>query len=667
MNSLLISLCCTAQTPTEDILSEIIESRTPVDDDVDEYDWEEESEALSLHLKEPLNLNAATREELQLFPFLTDLQIEHLLAYIYLHGPMQTLYELQLVEDWDRRTIDRIRPFVCVKPAENSSATLWKTMLKNALKYGKNECIIRTDIPFYKRKGYEQVYTGSAVYNAVRHGFRYRQNLYAGIVAEKDAGEPFASHHNRTGYDHYGFHLFLRNFGKWKAIALGDYRMSFGQGLVVGDRFSPGKTVYATSQNSQAYGIRKHSSTDEYHYFRGAAATFLPAPQWEVSAFYSYRLTDGDIKDGKIVSIRRTGLHRSAAEAEDRRTCALQVMGGRLNFRGERLQIAATGLYGAFDREYNPRLTGYARHRQHGREFRNAGLDYSYRRRKVFLQGETAIGTRGWATLNRMDYSVSEIVRLLFAHRFYSYDYWGWFARSFGENGRVQNENGGYAGIEATPFRGWRFFASVDVFRFPYKQYRISRPSDGMEVLFQADFSPFKQLSMYARYGYERKDRDRAGSQGDITLPTFRHRCRYRLNYAPSPHFSLRTTADFAHFHSHGQTASSGYQATQRIAFGFPHFPLRFELQGTYFHTADYDSRIYVAERGLRYGLYTPAWHGRGFRGTAHLRGDFGRHWTAFVKFGQTVYADRKEIGSGNDLIRSNKKADVQIEVIVKL
>ena len=55
-----------------------------------------------VRLHEPVDLNRAARQQLEQFPFLSDIQIEHLLAYIYVHGQMKTLYELQLIEDMDR-------------------------------------------------------------------------------------------------------------------------------------------------------------------------------------------------------------------------------------------------------------------------------------------------------------------------------------------------------------------------------------------------------------------------------------------------------------------------------------------------------------------------------------------------------------------------------------
>ena len=81
----------------------------------EEYGWEDELEELSRRLQEPVNLNTATKRQLEQFPFLTDIQIENLLAYVYIHGQMQTIYELQLVEEMDKRTIDLLLPFVCVR------------------------------------------------------------------------------------------------------------------------------------------------------------------------------------------------------------------------------------------------------------------------------------------------------------------------------------------------------------------------------------------------------------------------------------------------------------------------------------------------------------------------------------------------------------------------
>ena len=669
INSLFIIPACSAQNPSQSIIEDIFEDlsvNNDINNSVNSLNWENELEELSNRLQEPVNLNSATREQLEQFPFLSDIQIEHLLAYIYIHGQMETIYELQLVEELDRQTIQYLLPFVCIKAINNEPAFRWKTMLKDAGRYGKNEVLTRLDIPFYKRKGYEHTYLGPSVYNSVKYTFRYRDQLYAGGVAEKDAGEPFAALHNRYGYDYYSFYLLLQNCGRVKSLAVGNYRLSFGQGLVMSTDYLMGKTIYASSFNNRSAGIKRHSSTDEYNYFRGVATTVALTKRLSVSAFYSHRNMDGVVTDGEITSVYKTGLHRSRKEADKKNLLTSQLTGGNVSYQQNHIRLGITGVYYVFNRPYEPELTGYSKYNIHGNHFYNLGIDYAYRWRRFSFQGETAIGKQGWASLNRLQYSPVQDIQFMLIHRFYSYDYWAMYAHSFGEGSTVQNEQGYYVGLETTPFSHWRFFVSFDLFSFPWKKYRINKPSRGTDGLIQATFTPRTNLSMYLKYRYKQKERDLTGSKGTLTLPIFHHQLRYRLNYSLNDVFSSRTTLDYNHFHSQDRAATKGYQVTQMISSQLPWTRLFADVQGSYFSTDDYDSRVYVSEKGLLYTFYTPSFQGRGFRCAVRLRYELNEHWMLITKFGETIYLDRNEIGSGNDLIQGNKKADVQMQLRIK-
>ena len=669
INSLFIIPACSAQNPSENLIEEVLEDlsvNNDINNSVNSLNWENELEELSNRLQEPVNLNSATREQLEQFPFLSDIQIEHLLAYIYIHGQMETIYELQLVEELDRQTIQYLLPFVCIKAINNEPAFRWKTMLKDAGRYGKNEVLTRLDIPFYKRKGYEHTYLGPSVYNSVKYTFRYRDQLYAGGVAEKDAGEPFAALHNRYGYDYYSFYLLLQNCGRLKSLAVGNYRLSFGQGLVMSTDYLMGKTIYASSFNNRSAGIKRHSSTDEYNYFRGVATTVALTKRLSVSAFYSHRNMDGVVTDGEITSVYKTGLHRSRKEADKKNLLTSQLTGGNVSYQQNHIRLGITGVYYVFNRPYEPELTGYSKYNIHGNHFYNLGIDYAYRWRRFSFQGETAIGKEGWASLNGLQYSPVQDIQFMLIHRFYSYDYWAMYAHSFGEGSTVQNEQGYYVGLETTPFSHWRFFVSFDLFSFPWKKYRINKPSRGTDGLIQATFTPRTNLSMYLKYRYKQKERDLTGSKVTLTLPIFHHQLRYRLNYSLNDVFSSRTTLDYNHFHSQDRAATKGYQVTQMISSQLPWTRLFADVQGSYFCTDDYDSRVYVSEKGLLYTFYTPSFQGRGFRCAVRLRYELNKHWLFITKFGETIYLNRNEIGSGNDLIYGNKKADIQMQLRIK-
>lgn len=344
----------------------------------------------------------------------------------------------------------------------------------------------------------------------------------------------------------------------------------------------------------------------------------------------------------------------------------MQLTGGHASYQHNRIRLGITGIYYLFNRPYEPELTGYSKYNLHGNNFYNLGIDYAYRWHRFSFQGETAIGKQGWASLNRLQYSPVQNTQIMLIHRFYSYNYWAMFAHSFGEGSTTQNEQGYYIGLETSPFAYWKFFASFDLFSFPWKKYRVNKPSRGTDALFQSTFTPYSNLSMYLRYRYKQKERDWTGSKGTLTLPIFHHQLRYRLNYSLGDVLSSRTTLDYNHFHSQDRAANKGYQVTQMISSQLPWARLFADVQGSYFFTDDYDSRVYASESGLLYTFYTPSFQGRGFRCSIRFKYELNKHFLLITKFGETVYLDRNEIGSGNDLICGNKKADIQMQLRIK-
>lgn len=662
INILFISFISYAQNPLKNRIEAIIEDII-VDNDVNNTDWEElliRWEELS---ENPYDLNCVSREQLADFPFLSDSQIENILAYIYMNGPMESIYELQLIEDMDYKTIRYLEPFVCVKPVNNSVDFHWKDLWK----YGKNELTARLDIPCYTRKGYSTSYLGPSVYQSVRYSYRYREQVYMGFTGEKDAGEPFGALHNTKGYDFYSYYLLIKDWGRLKKLALGNYRLGFGQGLVISNDFSLGKNAYTGTFDFRSSGIKKHSSTDEYNYFRGAAAEIRLTSRLDMALFYSNRLLDGSVDEsGTLTSVYTSGLHRSESEVKKIGQVRMQVAGGRMAYMFDWLKLGITGLYYGLDRDYIPLERTYNQFYIRGSQFYNLGFDYSLRWHGIGIQGELAKGKEGWASLTKLFYSWRNDYRFSLIYRYYAHDYWAWFARSFGEGGSVQNENGWYFSVELTPLSYWRFFIYADFFSFPWMKYRISKPSWGSDILFQADYEPSERWLFSGSYRFKRKERDLTGSGGSITPPTWQHRFRLRGSYSPADGWLLKTQAYFTRFSVKKYSNSNGFLVSQAVSWKPVRFPLQGDFQVNYFLTDDYDSRVYCSEKGLLYSFYTPSFQGEGMRTILQLRYDMNKYLMFLLKFGETFYFDRQSIGSGNDLIASNRKADFQLQLRVK-
>lgn len=624
----------------------------------EEQGWEDELEQLNYLRQHPINLNTATRQELEQIPFLSDEQIEELQAYVYLNGPMQSLGELQAVRYMNFETIRRITPYCCVLPTGDKEPL---PRLQQIARNGRHQLLTRLDIPLYSRKGYQKEYLGPPLYHSLRYSFRYGNRLKAGLTAEKDAGEPLFALHNRKGYDYYSPYLLLNDWGPVKCLALGNYRLSYGLGLVLGSGFLTGKSFSLSTATFRNNRITAHSSTDEYNYFSGAALRLEPAKRWEVTAFYSYRNLEGTRQGDTISAIYTSGLHRTAKEADKRGAFHRQDVGGDLTWRHRMFRVGITGLYTHFSFPYVHHLPKYARYYPQGSRFYNLSAHYEARWRQLLLSGESALGKQGYALLHRLDYTPSSESHLLLVHRMYSHDYWAWHARAFGEGSQPRNENGWYLAAETIPWAHWRLFGSVDFYSHPWWRYRVSKPSQGFDGMMQAAWQPREALQMTLNYRYKRKERDVTGTGGADIRPLHHHRTRLRTEYT-STSWQWMTQADYNHFHLQGLPAEQGWELTQRLTLTPKRFPLQCSLQGSYFSTTDYDSRVYIYERGMLNSFYIPSFYGRGWRCSLHLRYDY-KQLALLAKWGGTDYLDRDEIGSGNDLIASHRKDDIQLQL----
>ena len=187
-----------------------------------------------------------------------------------------------------------------------------------------------------------------------------------------------------------------------------------------------------------------------------------------------------------------------------------------------------------------------------------------------------------------------------------------------------------------------------------------------MDVQGKATYTPTSNVEMYVSYRYRKKERDVTGTGGEQTYPYHHHKLRYRLTW-DNGYWQWRTTIDYNHFKQMHFDGKQGWGFTQACNYVHPSKALTIGIQGSYFNTDDYDSRVYIHEKGLLHTFYTPAFQGRGFRYSANVRYDMGKRLMLLLKVGETIYQNRETIGSGSDLIDSNRKADVQLQVRLRL
>lgn len=675
----LLSLCpCLARaqdvvTITEQTIADIFEQVSAESDEAIDYDSFYED--LMFCSRNPINLNQATREELERLPFLSDIQVENIQAYVYQYGPLQTKYELQLIEGLDMTDIRRMIPFVFVGEALNTNKRIYWIDL---LKYGKNELYFRLDRGLETKEGFQFLpeedvnfpqtnagnYLGSQLYHSLKYRYHYKDRILAGITVEKDAGEQFWGSTHK-GYDFYSFHAQFNNFGKFKTIVVGDFRANFGQGLVLHPEFSMGKSSYVLNVTPHNSGLKKYSSTDEYNFFRGGGAT-IQLGKFDLTAFYSNKMIDGDTLTGTFPTIIKTGYHRSVVEHNKKHTVKQQIIGGNATYTYLNFQVGATIVHTLLDNRLVPDKSVYNSFYFSGNKQTTASAFYRLRWKKLNLFGETAMSDQGaLATLNGCYFNPISQVSLVVLHRYYSPEYDTFYASSFSETSRINNENGLYIGIEVHPFIKWKFAAYADSYRFPWPKYGIDAPSIGKDYLLQADYVVNRDIAMYWRFRYEEKQTNLsyAGAVMPVIVPVQKTNLRYNLAYSignfsfknvVEGNLSRRATADWTY----------GLMAYQDISYQFTGIPLKVDFRYQFFDAVEYENRIYSYERDILYAFSIPMYYGLGSRCYLNLKYELNNHLSFWFKIARTVYADdRESLGSGNETITGNSKTDLRFLV----
>ncbi len=630
---------------------------------VDEYDEHSYLSPMLEDLEElyehPFNLNTATKEELEQLPFLDEGEIEEIMAYVYRYGPMQSLGELMLINKLDYQTRQFLSLFVYVAPPEKQE----KIRLKTLWKEGRNELTTRLDVPLYKRDGYKipdedvllknpnKVYLGNSLYHNIKYGYKYGNRIFFGLSMEKDAGEPFGSYGNKT-YDAWSFHFLLKDWGKLKILALGDYRLKFGEGLIVNTDFSFGKSsMFNMSRDDTS--IKKFSSMSEYSYFRGVAGSFRFG-RVGVSAFYSYLPVDATLrKNGTISSLKTDGLHRTLLEISKKHNVVEQSAGGDVSFYTKYFTLGATVFYQHFDTPFSKSNALYQLYYPEGKDLLNAGLHYRVCYDKFSFSGETAFSNayNGWATLNKAVYRFNNKYSLVALYRLYSYQYVGLRSNAFSESGTVKNESGFYAGVEAAPLNELKLSAYVDYFYFPWVKFATPHTSEGFETVLQADWIPSRKFNVSGWYRLKRKER--------YGKPYLYNNLKMQMQYVPSAMWDMRLSGRYTRVKDEMGGHVQGYMAGTILKWKEKKERIDLSLSAVYFNSEDYKASMSFYEPSLLYAFSFMTMYGHGMRMALNGQWNITRDWMVMMKFGMTDYFDRHEIGEGLQRISGNWKNDI--------
>ena len=613
--------------------------------------WEEAYEQLCEMEQHPLDINSATREQLEALLFLSSQQVEELMEYRDRYGAMKSLGELLMIRSLDYTQRRMLSHFVYVgeEPERGFPS------LPDMAKYGHHELMATTRIPFYKRKGDHDGYLGYPYRHWLRYQFTYGEDVKLGLVGAQDAGEPFFANRNKWGYDYYSFYLQLRNLGRLESLCLGNYRVSMGMGLVMNSDFTLGKLAMLQNMGRAASGIRAHSSRSNTSLL-GVASTMNLGRGFHLTTFASYRPMDATLnKDSTVSTILTTDYHRTESEMSKKHNLNVMKTGGSLRYVKHGIHLGLNALYVHLDKPLKPNTSIlYRRHDPQGHDFFNASLDYGYAHHRFSFQGETALDKHGHlATINSIHLRFGNNLNIMALQRFYSYRYTSIDAQSYSDGGKVKNESGLYLGLSWQPLPTFRLVAYTDYAYFAWARYQVSQSSYSWDHLLQATWQP-KQWNFTARYRLRRHQKDNEDKTSLKEFPD--HRARLSAEYVGNGNFGARIQFD-------GGYAGGEWGAMLSQSLSYTYRWLRLNAGGGYFHTDSYNSRIYLYERGPLYTYSMASFYGEGIRYWLMARTQIGQNLMLTAKVGVTDYFDRSTISSSYQQIAASSMTDFDLQV----
>lgn len=633
----------------------------------------------------PININSATADDLQRLMFLNNTQIAALIDFRWKNGEFKSLYELKNIDGFYIDLVMSIQPYIIIAPYKKYNGPKLKSMLR----YGRHQLIMRYGRVLQEQAGYASItdsalnespnsrYLGDPNKLYLRYKYHYSNKMSIGFLGEKDAGEEFFKGSNPYGFDFYSAHFFIKDQGKLKALALGDYHLEFGQGLTLWSGLAFGKSAAAIGIQKRQRGVRANTSANENLFFRGGAATYQLIPGLDLTAFYSNKNLDAGLNQRDTLnseefvfsSITESGYHRTPNEVAKKGAVNEQIYGGNLSFKLKGFRLGATAYGSRYDIPLEKELAPYQFFDFQGNKNFNAGVDASYANRYLSVFGEFSMSQNGGtALLVGGIFNLHPRLTFSLLYRNFARDYQVLYAVPFSEGSRAQNERGVYLGASLNLGSSSNIKVYYDMYSFDWLRYRVNAPSHGDEFSLLYENRTNRKVNFNIRYRLEHKMLNESNTEDPIVSITKQRKqsLRFHLNYTPFQQIKLKSRVEFSQYQHQPQATSHGYVIYQDIQYKPDGLPINFTLRYALFNTDDYDSRIYAYENNVLYKFSVPAYYYQGSRFYILIKYALNQHMNLGLHFAQTYYSNRQTIGSGLEEIQGNKRSEITAQLRMK-
>lgn len=678
-----------ARTQEEFPRALIDQLETVIDEDVQEADMLNQLDRLRIYFNHPLNINKATYEELEELIFLSPQQISDIIQHRERFGDFIAVEELQAIPSLNLVRIKALSNFVQVGDTDKLNVSIQQMLAQS-----RNELFFKVSQVLEEKRGYQSTDTREAPYQGdpnrvfVRWRNTFSNNLRMGFILEKDPGEAFSSDNGLTQFDYQTFHVYLKNYSSFlKTVALGDYTVSMGQGLIAHNNFGSGKSALISNVKRGGQVLRPYNSLRESEFQRGIGVTLGLTDKIQTTLFASRANRDGNVLNNENIdpenplpsefsSFQITGNHRTLSEIEDKNAIGMQTYGAVVSYRDKGFKLSLNGMANFFDGSLNRGDQLYNLYRFEGDHLHNASVDASYRFRNVNFFGESALAsTGGSAHVYGALVGLSRRLSSVLVYRNYDKTYNAFQPNAFAESVVGNNERGFYTGLIFNISRNWTLRGYFDLWDHPWLKFGISKPSSGNEFLVRLDYVKKRDHLIYLQYTQENKEADYSSSFA-IRQTGFQRRDRIRLHleHIVSKGFKIRSRVEYSRF-ANPIAVENGYLLYFDAIYNPALMPFSFSSRIAFFDTDDYNSRIYAFENTVLYEFTIPPYFDQGIRYYLNTRFDFIKNLTLEFRIARSKFTRANQIrdpdsvyfidalSSGNERIIGNTRTEVKMQV----
>lgn len=645
-----------------------------------EYDFDDIIKDIEYLKYNPININSDNEEELFRLPLLNEQQIKNIQQYKQQFGALSSLYELIVIEGFNEEFITLIEPYIIF-----SEQPLEKFNIKRAFKYGRTNVTTKYQRVLQEQQGFAKVsdsikqlspnkyFIGSPDALMIKAQFKYKHFLRFGFVTEKDPGEALFPKQDTLpkGFDFYSFHFMLNDIGIVKQLAIGDYRVQFGQGLTIWNGFTMGKSANYLLSRKRGDAIRPHSSANEYAFMRGAATT-ISLKKFDLTAFFSKTKRDANtniIKDTisgdeeMIVSIQQTGYHRTPNEIAAKNAVDEIAFGGRLAYNLPRLRVATSVVHLGYNHDFADQNALYKMFYPSLKSNTFASIDYSANYKTLTLYGEAAKQfDAGFAVLQGVNFVPDPRLSFSAIFRNFEKNFYNPLSNAFGQNTNNTNERGMYIGVQTTPFQKIILTAYADFYKYTWLKYRVDAPSHGKELATQLTYNISRRGDLF--FSYRNIENPINFNPENLKLnkviSTTREYFRVQLNYKPLSWLKIQNRVELVKRTAENNQKEYGYLIFQGLQISPVNKNWSIYMRYVLFDTDSYDTRLYTFENDVPGTFSVPALSGNGNRFYVMFRSKINSSTTIYLRYSNSFYNDRDVISSGLTEIDGKNKSEVK-------